>query len=69
MRSLPLPEELVAAYWRKLTRSIENSGARPRFKIRGLNGHLQSRVGIRRGSEDVRNGKRLRSIHSMVRES
>jgi hypothetical protein len=59
MKSFPLPEELVADYWRKLARSIENGGAQPRFKMRALNGNLpsRSRLGMRQRSNPLRNGK------------
>jgi hypothetical protein len=59
MRSFPMPEELVAVYWSKLARSIENGGAQPRFKMRALNGHLpsRSRLGMRQRSSRLRNGK------------
>jgi len=59
MKSLPLPEELVATYWRKLARSIENGGAQPEFKMPTFNGRLQSRsrVEIRQRPVAFRNGK------------
>ena len=43
MRRFPDREELVAAYWQKLTKSIESGGAPPQFKRRAMNGHLRSR--------------------------
>jgi len=68
MRNLPMPEELVAAYWRKLTRSIENRGAKPPLKVHILNGRLQSRarLGMSQRPGPLRNGKSLPATQAIA---
>jgi hypothetical protein len=69
MRRFPDREELVAAYWQKLTRSIERGGAPPRSKAQVINGRLRSRTrfGARQRSAALRAGKHLPGIRGPVR--
>lgn len=72
MRHFPDPEELVAAYWRKLARSVESGGATPHSKTQTTNGRLQSRLSrdggrMRQRSAALRNGKHSPATHSARR--
>jgi len=67
MRRFPDREELVAAYWQKLTKSIDNSGAPPRYKTQAMNGRLRSRRPrdggrVRQRSAALRAGRHLPGI-------
>jgi hypothetical protein len=68
MRRLPAPEELVAAYWHKLTRSIESGGV-PQSKTDALNGHWRSRppFGMRHRSAALRNRRHLPATQGAAR--
>ena len=71
MKKFPDREELVAAYWQKLTKSIENGGAPPQFKRQAKNAHLRSRPSrdggrVRQRSAAVRAGRHLPGIRVPV---
>ena len=71
MRRFPDREELVAAYWQKLTKSIENSGAPTQFKRQAMNGRLRSRRPrdggrVRQRSAALRAGRHLPGIRVPV---
>jgi hypothetical protein len=71
MRRFPDREELVAAYWRKLTRSIKRGGATQRYKTQAMNGRLRSRPSreggrVRQPSAALRAGKHLPGIRVPV---
>jgi len=70
MRRFPDREELVAAYWQKLTRSIERGGAPPRSKAQVINGRLRSRTrfGARQRSAALRAGKHLPGVGGAIRQ-
>lgn len=69
MRRFPDREELVAAYWQKLTSSIKSGGAPPRSKTQEMNGRLRSRrrFGVRQRSAALRAGKHLPGMRGPVR--
>jgi hypothetical protein len=69
MRRFPDPKELVAAYWEKLTSSIERDGTPARSKAQALNGRLRSRsrFGMRQRPAALRAGKRLPGMRGPVR--
>jgi hypothetical protein len=64
MKRFPNREELVAAYWQKLTKSIESGGASPRVKTEPMNGRLRSRprLEVRQRPVALRHRKHLRKI-------
>jgi hypothetical protein len=71
MKRFPDREELVAAYWQKLTKSIENSGAPTQFKRQAMNGRLRSRRPrdggrVRQRSAALRAGRHLPGIRVPV---
>jgi hypothetical protein len=70
MRRFPNREELVAAYWQKLTRSIESGGVPLHSKTQAINGRLRSRprLGMRQRSAALREGKHLPRIRGLVRQ-
>jgi hypothetical protein len=69
MRRFPDREELVAAYWQKLTSSVERGGAPPRSKAQAMNGRLRSRprFGVRQRSATLRDRKHPPGIRGPVR--
>jgi hypothetical protein len=69
MKRFPDREELVAAYWQKLTSMIKRGGAPPRYKTQAMNGRLRSgpRLGMRQRSGALRNGKSLPATHEAAR--
>lgn len=67
MKRFPDREELVAAYWQKLTRSIESGGKLPQSKTQAMDGRLRSRPSpdggrVRQRSVALRHRKHLREI-------
>jgi len=73
MKRFPDREELVAAYWQKLTRSIESGGAPSQFKTQAMNGRLRSwpsRDGgrVRQRPAALRHRKRLSEIRGPIRQ-
>ena len=64
MKRFPDREELVAAYWQKLTKTIKRGGAPPRHKTQAINGRLLSRshLGVRQRPVALRHRKHLREI-------
>jgi hypothetical protein len=71
MRRFPDREELVAAYWQKLTRSIKRGGAPPRYKTQAMKGRLRSRPSrdggrMRQRSSTLRAGRHLSGIRVPV---
>ena len=70
MRRFPGREELVAAYWQKLTRSIERGGAPPYSKTKAMNGRprSRSRLGARERSAALRNGKHVPEMGGTIKQ-
>ena len=70
MRRFPDREELVAAYWQKLTKSIDNSGASPRYKTQAMNGRLGSRprLGVQQRPAALQHRKRQSEIRGPIRQ-
>jgi hypothetical protein len=68
MKRFPDREELVAAYWQKLTSTIESVGLTPRAKTQGMNKRLRSRqrLGVRQRAAVLRHRKRLSEIPGPV---
>ena len=67
MKRFPDREELVAAYWQKLTRSIKRGEAPQRFETQAMNGRLRSRPSrdggrVRQRSAALRAGRHLPGI-------
>jgi hypothetical protein len=64
MKRFPDREELVAAYWQKLTNTIENGGVQPHAKTQAMNRRLRSRahLGLRQRPVALRHRKHLREI-------
>jgi hypothetical protein len=64
MKRFPNREELVAAYWQKLTNTIESGGVQPQAKTQVMNGRLRSRsqLGVRQRPLALRHRKHLREI-------
>lgn len=64
MKRFPDREELVAAYWQKLTKTIESGRVQPHAKTRVMNGRLRSRppLGVRQRPVALRHRKHLREI-------
>jgi hypothetical protein len=67
MKRFPDREELVAAYWQKLTNTIESGGVQPHAKTQVMNGRLRSRPSrdggrVRPRPVALRHRKHLREI-------
>ena len=76
MKRFPDREELVAAYWRKLTSAIESDEVPPHAKTPAMNGRLRSRPRLEcssalplYGGENacLRYAARSGSMHSFIR--
>ena len=70
MKRFPDREELVAAYWQKLTSAIESVGAPRHSKTQAMNLRLRSRprIGVRQRSAALRAGRYLPAIRGPVRQ-
>jgi hypothetical protein len=71
MKRFPDREELVAAYWQKLTRSIKRGGAPQRYKTQAMNRRLRSRPRrdggrARQRSAGLRAGRHLPGVRVPV---
>ncbi len=70
MKRFPDREELVAAYWQKLTSTIESGGLPPHAKTQAMNGRLRSRsrLGVRQRPVALRHRKHLPEIRGPMRQ-
>jgi hypothetical protein len=70
MKRFPDREELVAAYWQKLTSMIESGGVPPHAKTQAINGRLRSRrrLGMRQRPVALRHRKHLPEIPGPIRQ-
>jgi hypothetical protein len=70
MKRLPDREELVAAYWQKLTSTIESGRVPPHAKTQAMNGRLRSRprLGVRQRPAALRHRKHLPEIRGPIRQ-
>jgi hypothetical protein len=73
MKRFPDREELVAAYWQKLTSMIESGGVPPHAKTQAINGRLRSRPSrdggrVRQRPVALRHRKHLPEIPGPIRQ-
>ena len=68
MKRFPDREELVAAYWQKLTSTIESGEVPPHAKTQAMNGRLRSRprLGVQQRPAALRHRKRLSEIRGSI---
>jgi hypothetical protein len=70
MKRFPDREELVAAYWQKLTSTIERGEVQPHAKTQAMNGRLRSRprLGVQQRPAALRHRKRQSEIRGPIRQ-
>ncbi len=68
MKRFPDREELVAAYWQKLTSTIESGQVPPHAETQAMNGRLRSRprLGVQQRPAALRHRKRLSEIRNPI---